>query len=550
MPKREYYLPKRQLVSQDDGAMIQRPDVPRSRFVGTFSRLTTFGAGRLVPFLIEEILPGDHMRYDVRAYVRMATPLFPLFSQQRIDTHFFFVPNRLVWENWQRFMGEQPFTPTDPIDFTIPQVSVPAAVEAGSIFDYFGLPVEFSATPTDNYSVSALPFRAYNLIYNEWYRDQNLQDAVEVARDDGADSTSFYEVWRRNKSHDYFTSALPWPQKFTAPSVPIGGTAPISGLGWLNADRTALAGPITVLESDSTLSTYDLYRDVGSDPATDESRRLRVRATGTTSLSTPDVFADLSLATGLSINDFRRTFAIQRLLERDARGGTRYTEVLKSHFGVTSPDARMQRPEYIGGGSSTLDVTPVAQTAPDVGSSVGSLGAAVTAVGAHRASFAATEHGYIIGIISVRSELAYQQGIPRMFSRLTRYDFYWPSLAGLGEQAILNKELYFDGDDVRGEQVFGYQERWHEYRQRYSEVTGIFRSQSVVEGTLDAWHLAQNLVDPVLNGTFVQDNPPMDRVLAGGGAAEATQYLADITIQRSAVRPLPTFGTPVGLGRF
>ena len=529
-----YQLPARKLASQQDSAVIQRPDVPRSKFVGSFTRKTTFNAGLLIPFLVDEVLPGDHLKYDCTAYVRMATPYFPMMDNQRIDTHFFFVPNRLVWSNWKRFMGEQA-TPAQSIDLTVPTVSWSGAaqIQVGSIWDYFGLPTEPPGFLGSIY-VNALPFRAYNLIYNEWFRDENLINSAYTNTGDGNlfyDNTQ-YVIRRRAKSQDYFTSALPWPQKFTAPSI----QSAVSGLGIAAADLNLGTGPIAAV-----IDTFSQPNNTSYANAYNMTPPYWMKATAA---GYPQVYAEAS------VNSFRQAFLVQQLLERDARGGTRYTEIVRSHFGVVSPDARQQRPEYIGGGSSALNVTPVAQTTGGAGT-VGVLGAAATSVGKHMASYASTEHGYVIGLISVRSELSYSQGVPRTFSRATRYDFYWPSLAGLGEQAILRKEIYATGNPTSDDAVFGYQERWHEYRTRYSDVTGRFRPQAT--GSLGAWHLAQNFTSaPTLGQTFIEDTPPMSRVLAAGAEAanQNIEYLADILIQREAVRPLPMFGTPVTLGRF
>jgi hypothetical protein len=539
-----YQLPARKLASQQDSAMIQRPDVPRSKFVGSFTRKTTFNSGLLIPFLVDEVLPGDHLKYDCTAYVRMATPYFPMMDNQRIDTHFFFVPNRLVWSNWKKFMGEQA-NPDSSIDYVVPQVyssESEAGTGTGSLWDYLGLPTVIgNPYNTNGYTVSALPFRAYNLIYNEWFRDENLiNSAANITGDappTSADSAISYGVggrpFRRAKSQDYFTSALPWPQKFTAPSI----QSAVSGLGIAAADLNVGTGAIAAV-----IDTFSQPNNTSYSNAYDGTTVpywMRATAAGY-----PQVYAEAS------VNSFRQAFLVQQLLERDARGGTRYTEIVRSHFGVVSPDARQQRPEYIGGGSSALNITPVAQTTGGAGT-VGVLGAAATSVGKHTASYASTEHGYIIGIMSVRSELSYNQGIPRHFSRLTRYDFYWPSLAGLGEQAILRKEIFTTGNPTSDNAVFGYQERWHEYRTRVSDITGRFRTY--VASSLNAWHLAQNFASaPTLGQTFIQDQPPMARVLAAGATAETLfqEYLADILIQREAVRPLPMFGTPVTLGRF
>lgn len=526
--------------------MIERAAVPRSRFIGAWTRKTSFDAGYLVPFLVDEILPGDHMSYDVTAYVRLSTPLFPLFDNQRIDTFFFFVPNRLLWRNWQKFMGEQEGAQPQE-DFLMPQVVSPAGGFAvNSIYDHFGLPVAGQIGAGQDISVNALPFRAYSMIWRDWFFDMNstphgnlAEGMGSVADNDGPDLSTWYKLRRRAKAHDYFTSALPWPQAAAAPTVPLGGFAPIVGLGSTTAVSITPGLPLDVWETDTGQTGYAHYQNL-----------LAVRMSGASGTGpTPQVYADLGEAAGVAVNVFREAFLVQSLLERDARGGARYVERIRAHFGVISPDFRIQRPEYIGGGQSPLTLTPVAQTAPTAGVPVGALGAAGTAVGSHRASFAATEHGYIIGLINVRTELSYQQGIHRMWSRQTKHDFYWPALAGLGEQAILLKELFATGDPANDETVFGYQERWHEYRTRYSEVTGQMRSTT--PGTLDAWHLSQRFATaPVLGWAFLEDNPPMARVLAAGELAETQQYLADILIRRSATRPIPMYGTPVTLGRF
>lgn len=528
-----YVLPKRTLVSQDDHAMTARPDVPRTKFSGSWTRKTTFDAGKLVPFMVDEVLPGDMLKYNVTAYVRMSTPLFPIMDNQRVDTFFFFIPNRIIWDNWVKFMGEQT-NPGDSIAYSLPTITLSATdPTVGSLYDHMGLPTVGQLTGGQSIIVNALPLRCYNRVWNEWFRDQNVVNSAPAYTNDGPEPfVSDYVLRNRAKSHDYFTSALPWPQKFTAPTVPLGGSANVYGIG---ASGATILGPTSFNSTVSGLAqNYSVYYDT---------------ATSNIAIQLGGPIADLSTATGVSINTFRQAFLVQQLLERDARGGTRYVEILKSHFGVTSPDFRLQRPEYIGGGSTPLNITPVAQTAPTTGAVVGALGAAGTAAGSHSASYAATEHGYILGLINVRTELSYQQGLHKMWTRSTRYDFYWPSTSGLGEQAILRQEIYCTGVDADDQTVFGYQERWHEYRQRYSEVTGLFRSTST--GNIDEWHLAQQFTAaPTLGQTFIEDTPPMSRVLAAGSLAAGQQYLADILIRRDATRPVPMFGTPVTLGRF
>lgn len=545
MPRDSYYLPERRLVSQDDAAITERPSVPRSRFTGSKTRKTTFDAGQLIPFHVDEVLPGDHFNYQITAYVRLSTPLFPIFDNQRVDTFAFFIPARLVWTNWEHFMGSQD-NPGDSIAFTIPQLaSANDGFLVGSLFDHFGLPTVGQVSAGHDITVNALPLRSYNLVYNTWFRDQNLVNAAVVDTDDGPDTLANYTIRRRAKAHDYFNSALPWPQKFTAPTVPVGGLAPVMGIAASTITNPTDGDPSGYEEvGNTTPSGWAGWFDPGATGV------IAIRSDSAAAGQGPHVYADLSEATGVAINTFRQAFMIQALLERDARGGTRYTELIRSHFGVVNPDFRLQRPEYIGGGQSPLTITPIAQTAPDsAGDGLGALGAAGTAAGQHSASYAATEHGYIIWLINVRSELSYQQGLHRLWTRSTRYDFPWPDFMGLGEQAILMQEIFANGNPVNDEVVFGYQERFHEYRTMYSDVTNLFRSTST--GNIDEWHLAQHFATPpTLNQTFIEDTPPMDRVLAAGSAAAGMQYLADIMIHRSVVRPISQFGTPVTLRRF
>lgn len=532
-------LPSRRLVSQEDAQLNPQARVPRSKFSGSWSHKTTFNAGALIPFLVDEILPADLMRYDVTAMIRMNTPFYPLMDSQRVDTFFFFVPMRLVWQNTARFFGEQD-SPTDSIEYTIPQLVSPAGGFAEhSLADHFGLPTSLS--PGETISVNALIFRAYYLIYHEWFRDQNVMSSTKPAIGDGPDLVATYLIRERAKSADYFTAALPWPQKFTSPSFGVGAQAPVYGVAIGSATDPIDGSPAAHYEYGATPAAGWAGYVPGNSV-------MFAAANSGASTGGPDIYADLSSISGLDVQSFRQAFLVQAHLEGMARAGSRYTEIVRRQFGVRPPDYRLQRPELIGSGSSPLNVTPVAQTAPSA-LPVGTLGAAATSVGMHSASFAATEHGYVLGIINVKSELSYDKGLHPMWTRETRLDLAIPELGGLSEQPIYRREIYCTGVDLDDVTVFGYQERYHEYRTRVSEVTGYFRTHAT--GTLAAWHLAQNFTSaPVLGPTFLYDRPPMERILTGGEEAENQQYLADILIRREATRPLPQFGIPASLGRF
>ena len=542
----------------DAPAMYMR----RTKFDRSHVYKTTFDSGKLIPVFVDEVLPGDTTRMSVNYFARLATPVKPIMDNIYLDWFFFFVPNRLVWEHWQNFCFEQE-DPDDSTDYVIPTVTATGNSEnayISSLWDYFGLPLNTSGNLS---GISALPFRAVYLIWNEWFRDENLQKSVKIQKGDtnevlDSGRSSEQPSWvftsgtsivpglacpPRGKRHDYFTSALPWTQKGPGVSIGLAGTAAVDS-------TIPIDWPMEVKPNGGSYSTVNRYE------LSDTSYATRTGALWTknsnnnkwsgTNLKLPDfstgLTVDLDSSSIFTINSLRTAFQMQKFYERLARGGSRYTEVLRSFFGVVSPDARLQRPEFLGSFTKMVNVNPIAQTsATDDTSPQGNLSAyGVTAAKFHGFTKSFVEHGYIIGFVCARADLTYQQGINKMWLRSTVYDFYWPTFAHLGEQAIELRELYAQGTEA-DTTVFGYQERYAEYRYKPSQITGKFRS-SVVNGSLDKWHLSQFFENaPTLNEEFIVENPPIERIIA---VPSEPEFLLDIGFRYTTVRPMPMFGTP------
>ena len=519
-------------AQQHQFAEVPHADIQRSTFDRSHGLKTTFNAGELVPIYVDEALPGDTFSCNLTAFSRLATPIHPTMDNAFMDSHFFAVPVRLVWDDFEEFMGETKTykaagatrldgTP----DFSV-AAPIPPTITAGgsgeaeqSLSDYFGIPTKVAGL-----EFSALWHRSYTLIYNTWFRDENLQAPKDIDTTSGADTTT-YALLNRGKKHDYFTSALPWPQKGADVTIPLGTSARVTFDG-------APGGT-------NYLAAYSSVEDEQRELVTDATWLTAGAGAGSNML-----YADLSEATAATINQLRLAFATQKFLEIQARGGSRYIEVIKNHFNVTSPDARLQRPEYLGGGSSPVNISPVAQTSStDATTPQGNLSAiGTTVLSGHSFTKSFTEHTIVIGMVSVRTDLTYQQGLNRMFSRETIYDYYWPTLSTIGEQAVKNKEIYAQGS-AADETTFGYQERYAEYRYKPSSITGKFRSNAT--GTLESWHYAQEYSAlPLLGDSWIQvTDTNVQRTLA---VASEPQFIFDSLFKLKCTRPMPVNSIPGG----
>lgn len=540
-------------VNQSHFAMIPQANIRRSVFDRSHVYKTTFNEGQLIPYFVDEVIPGDTFTLNPVEFCRLATPVVPFMDNIYIESFFFFVPSRLVYDKWVNLCGEQE-NPEDSTDYLVPTVSLTGDM-TNKLPDYMG--IACASGTFNDVSVNCLPFRSYWLIWNEWFRDENLQKSVKVSKgesntvlDPMGQSTAnpnyglpsgvsnWYDPAPRGKRYDYFTGALPWPQKGPAVDLPLGGSAPVlsdSGIKLTDSStgRSAFLSGAVGGDWPNNMITFGSYN-------ANFAHKLDLK-------NDSGVYADLSGVSMVTINSLRQAFMLQRYYEIDARGGTRYTEKLQAHFGVTNPDARLQRPEFLGSHSSMMNINPVTQTSStDSTTPQGNLAAyGLNAQRYHAFTKSFSEFGYVIGLINVRADLTYQQGVNKMWLRSDVLDFYWPSFAHLGEQAIQNIEIYCQGNDD-DKKVFGYQERYAEYRYKPSLITGQFRS--TYKEPLDIWHLSQKFATlPTLSDEFIQDHPPISRVVA---VPSYPHFLLDVKFNLKCIRPMPMYGIPGMMGHF
>lgn len=556
-------------------AQAPQVDIQRSTFDRSSGHKTTFNAGKLVPIYVDEVLPGDTFEMSTSAIIRGSTPIFPVMDNANLDIYYFFVPNRLVWDHWKEFNGENTTSKWEQtVEYSIPQMAAPlgngkvVGWEKGTLADYMGIPtlVGVGASQTNpEWTVNHLPFRAYCLIWNEWFRDQNLQDPVHIDTGDSQTNGTHLvpeenptvnknqaaltggNLLPVNKYFDYFTGALPEPQKGPDVLLPLGNTAPVITM---TTDITGVTGssPSLRFASNTPINSQAnvVITPTGSGKGTLNHTTANVDVLNG-NLIPANLYANLAEATSATINELRLAFQLQKLYERDARGGTRYIEILKSHFGVKSPDARLQRPEYLGGERIPINIDQVIQTSGTMEGTTPQGNTGAYSLTGNQGSYfkhSFVEHGYILGLACVRTEHTYQQGLEKIWNRKNRFDFYWPALANIGEQAILNKEIYLQGSKITNEQAFGYQEAWAEYRYKPSRVSSAFRS-NITTGSLDAWHYADYYEKlPKLSAEWVQETyKNVDRTLAVQSTLE-DQYIADFWFKCTCTRPMPIYSIP------
>lgn len=564
-------------------SMLPSAEISRSKFDRAQDVKFTFNVGDLIPFYVDEVLPGDTFDVTTSKVVRMQTLLTPVMDNIYLDTYFFFVPNRLVWKHWRELMGENRESAWYPdVEYSVPQIKAFAraprdvanngVVHTGDIFDYMGIPVgtidSEAAVPDHEFSFNALPYRAVCMIFNDWFRDENLTDPINWSDGDadvklsdlqysGSGSVNLSLPFKAAKYHDYFTAALPSAQKGPPVSVPAGFNVDI-GPGWPVTPQSTETNPVGKFiplawrNVDGSIDSLGGYRYTSADQARNSADTGGINVLGrqpstSTGIYPSNLFAApaLNQKTGLSIliNDLRYAFQLQKLYERDARGGTRYIEIIRSHFCVDSPDARMQRPEYLGGNRIPISIHQITNQSQGEKDFLGDLGAMSLTTDKHSdfvKSF--TEHGFVIGICVARYDHSYPQGLERFWSRKTRFDYYWPVFANLGEQAILKKEIYLTGTETDND-VFGYQERWAEYRYKPNRVAGEMRPG--INNTLDSWHFADYYSSvPYLSDDWIrEDKTNVDRTLAITSQV-ANQLFCDIYIQNQTTRPMPLYSIP------